>query len=67
MSSNLLQKEDEIHPIKKEIIRIRNRKIFFFKFNSLFIFYSKILPKIQFHFSMGLDDLVLMNYEFSIT
>ncbi|KAL5643778.1 hypothetical protein ACJX0J_003872, partial [Zea mays] len=46
---------DDIHPIKKEIIRIRNRKnfFFFFKFNSLFIFYSKILPKIQFHFSMG--------------
>ena len=54
----LLQKEDEIHPIKKEIIR--NRKNFFFKLNSLFIFYSKIPPKIQFHFSMALDDLVLI-------
>ncbi|KAL5646981.1 hypothetical protein ACJX0J_003098 [Zea mays] len=39
MSLNLLQKEDEIHPIKKEIIRIRNRKNFFFFFQIQFFIY----------------------------
>ncbi|KAL5681226.1 hypothetical protein ACJX0J_007611 [Zea mays] len=38
----------DLGKIYKRIIEIFLKKI-----NSLFIFYSKILPKIQFHFSMG--------------
>ncbi|KAL5642454.1 hypothetical protein ACJX0J_004695 [Zea mays] len=45
---------DEIHPIKKEIIRIRNRKNFFFFFQIQFFIYLLFQNSpIQFHFSMG--------------
>ena len=46
-------------PYGIQSVKIRRNRGIFDRFNSLFIFYSKILPKIQFHFSMGLDDLVL--------
>ncbi|KAL5644239.1 hypothetical protein ACJX0J_005238 [Zea mays] len=52
----IIEEIDEIHPIKKEIIRIRNRKnfFFFFKFNSLLSFIPKFSRKSNFIFNGGL-------------
>ncbi|KAL5643405.1 hypothetical protein ACJX0J_004832 [Zea mays] len=48
-------KEDEIHPIKKEIIRIRNRKNFFFFFQIQFFIYLLFQnsPESNFIFQWG--------------